>query len=71
MQNRDNKLGVIGNAPSSGSTIFRDLLDSTGFTLRVPEIMLFSNKELLKKNLKKRTFFQIQALLLYTCQNLV
>ena len=71
MQNSGYKLGVIGNAPSSGSTIFSDLLDSTEFTLCGPEIMLFSNKELLKKNSKKRTYFQIQALLLYTCQNLV
>ena len=49
MQNRDYKLGVIGNAPSSGSTTLSDLLDSTEFTLCGPEIMLFSNKELLKK----------------------
>ena len=47
MQDRGYKLGVIGNAPSSGSTIFSDLLDSTEFTL-VAQIMLFSNKDLKK-----------------------
>ena len=57
MQNRGYKLGVIGNAPSSGSTIFSDLLDSTEFTLCGPEIMLFSNKELLKKNFKEANIF--------------
>lgn len=57
MQNRDYKLGVIGNAPSSGSTIFSDLLDSTGFTLCGPEIMLFSNKELFKNNIKEANIF--------------
>jgi len=37
-------LVLIGNAPSSGSTLLADLLDSTPYTACGPELNIFSNK---------------------------
>jgi hypothetical protein len=49
---------AIGNAPSSGSTLLADLLDSTPFTAAGPELNLFSSQYLYDfsnfgKNLKR------------------
>jgi hypothetical protein len=39
-------IGIIGNAPSAGSTFLADLLDSTPDSICGPELNLFSNRKL-------------------------
>ncbi len=43
-------LCLVGNSPSSGSTLLADLLDSTKFTACGPELEIFSHEKFLVKN---------------------
>lgn len=50
-------LTLIGNAPSSGSTFFADLMDSSPYTLCGPELGLFSNQRIYSFHDFKKTPF--------------
>lgn len=63
-------LVLIGNSPSSGSTLLADLLDSTQFTACGPELGIFSNKNIYDFGLfKKNPFSKSLASSIYTVKN--
>lgn len=50
-------ISIIGNAPSSGSTLFADLLDSTDYSACGVEMELFSNREIYNFSKYKNNIF--------------
>ncbi len=50
-------ISIIGNAPSSGSSLFADLLDSTDYSNCGLELNLFSNKEIYNFSKYKKNIF--------------